>query len=270
MTQVLELAADLPTITAEINAYKRVAGEAIFEIGRRLKSVRDAKTDSSDEKERRLAEQRENAGGWIRWLEGSVDFDRTQAHRIIEASLQFRDVAMSQRVSIGKIFEMLSLPTDIDRADFVSKPHTIPSTGETKTVDEMTVRELREVKSALKAEREARERAEMRAIKAEESYEVLRDTFDAAFSSPPGDDGVYRIDTSTEVDGTAVRFSTDVRDFIKRYSFLHHYEGEFRKLNACSAEEYHNALAGLRSFVIEISRVLAFSSSSDGIIIDIH
>ncbi|WP_162944344.1 hypothetical protein [Paenibacillus aceti] len=63
-------------------------------------------------------------------------------------------------LGIAKLLQIAQLPSDVDRSDFVSETHTIPSTGATKTVDEMTVRELREVKSALKAEREAREKAE--------------------------------------------------------------------------------------------------------------
>lgn len=77
-------------------------------------------------------------GQWESWLE-SVDIAPRTARAFIQAFEQFGNRQTSTALPTGKIFELLSLPESIDRSEFVEQEHVVPSTGESKTVDKMTV-----------------------------------------------------------------------------------------------------------------------------------
>lgn len=148
----LQLSNDLTTIETEIKSYQNIAGQSIFEIGRRLKHV----------KENDLAH-----GEWSEWL-STFNMDRTRAHKFIKVSEEFSNVAMSQQIGINVLYEISTLP-EPER----TKEHTT-SNGETKTPDEMTVRELRELKKQLKQRNEQNAQLQSQVEQAQRSESIAR------------------------------------------------------------------------------------------------
>ncbi|MFB4163670.1 hypothetical protein ACE1TI_07450 [Alteribacillus sp. JSM 102045] len=69
---------------------------------------------------------------------------------MMQAAEQFGNAATVTGLSPSKIYKMLTLPAEVDRAEFIEQPHVIPETGEEKTVHDMTTRELEAVVKAEK------------------------------------------------------------------------------------------------------------------------
>ena len=254
-----ELSTDLNVITAEIRAYQRVAGEAIFEIGRRLKHV----------KENDLAH-----GEWTKWCEEELGMKRQQADMFIKVVEELGDEFDKSFCHLGlsALYHIATLPP-AER----EKPHKIPTTGEVKTVDEMTVRELREVKKALKEaekraelERKERERLEREneelskqppKIEYVEVKDELMERKLKRYEELFGDLTIYEGKATRVTNGDAItyavfEFSEDVRKFLEKYSYLTHFAREFNEMIDEGKEEYQKSIDALRRFLQAVERNL--------------
>lgn len=120
-----ELSTDINTITAEINAYQRVAGEAIFEIGRRLKHV----------KENDLVH-----GEWAKWLE-TINMKPRQAQRFTKVFERFGKTTPGSHFKLG--MSVLYELTEFDDEE-LEEPHEMPD-GSTKKLTEMSRRQIEEL-----------------------------------------------------------------------------------------------------------------------------
>ena len=129
------LSTDLTTITTEIKSYQNIAGQSIFEIGRRLNWV----------KEHDLAH-----GEFRDWLK-EVNINYRQANRFMKISSELSNVTTSSHLGANVLYEIATLPEEDRTKSFTTK------SGEEKKPDEMTVRELRDLKRQLKEQQEANE-----------------------------------------------------------------------------------------------------------------
>lgn len=149
---------ELQQITVEIRVLKQQTAQNIIEIGNRLIA----------------AKAQVKHGEWMHWLESEVEISQWSANKFMKAASEFSNYGSVNNLSPTKVLALLDLPEE-ERATFVDKPHTIPSTGETKTVDEMTVRELREVKAQLKKTQEELQATNQQAASIMERDRQLRE-----------------------------------------------------------------------------------------------
>ncbi|ULG73182.1 DUF3102 domain-containing protein [Macrococcus brunensis] len=146
----LLLSNDLPQIEFEINHYQKQAGESIFEIGRRLKHV----------KENDLVH-----GEFGKWL-AKVNMNDSQARKFIKISDEFSNRSTSNSLGVEALYQIATLP-EPER----TKEH-ITTKGEIKTPDEMTVRELRELKKQLKERDEQTQQLQTRLEQSQRSEQI--------------------------------------------------------------------------------------------------
>lgn len=161
----LQLSNDLTTIETEIKSYQNIAGQSIFEIGRRLKHV----------KENDLAH-----GEFGKWLE-KVNISKDYSAKYIKVFDEFdnSNFATLRNIGISALHEIASLPKP-ER----TKEHTTAK-GEVKTPDEMTVRELRELKKQLKQRDEQNAQLQSQVEQAQRSEEIAKKQLEDAESREP-------------------------------------------------------------------------------------
>lgn len=128
----VSLSTDLNVLTAEINSYKQIAGQSIWEIGRRLNYV----------KENDLAH-----GEFGNWLK-TVGINHPEANRMMKVAEEIPYSSTLTNLGTTALYLITTLPEEERTKEHVTEK------GESKTPDEMTVRELQTLKKQLKAKDE--------------------------------------------------------------------------------------------------------------------
>ncbi|WP_070817181.1 DUF3102 domain-containing protein [Staphylococcus sp. HMSC063A07] len=148
----LQLSNDLITIETEIKSYQNIAGQSIFEIGRRLKHV----------KENDLAH-----GEWSKWLQ-SINMSRGQATKFIKVSDEFSNDSPVNHLGIKALYSLATIPEEQREEEFET------SSGEMKKPIDMTNRELEDLKRQLKQRDEQNAQLQSQVDQARRSESIAR------------------------------------------------------------------------------------------------
>lgn len=151
MKYEISLSRDIKRIETEIHFFKEKAGESIWEIGRRLNHV----------KENDLAH-----GEFVNWVENQ-GIQYREANRMMKVADELNpDMTTLSHLGSSALYLIATLPEDERDIEHVT------ANGATKTPDEMTVRELQELKKELK-EKNKQIEAQQRVIQEQADAEPI-------------------------------------------------------------------------------------------------
>lgn len=159
----LQLSDDLTTIETEIKSYQNIAGQSIFEIGRRLKHV----------KENDLVH-----GEWSKWLE-TVNLNRSQATKFIKVSEEFSNDSTWNQIGLSAMYMIATLPEEERHTEHQT------SNGELKKPIDMTNRELESLKNKIKQEQEEKSQLVSQLEQAQRSESIARKQLEEAEDRDP-------------------------------------------------------------------------------------
>lgn len=160
----LILSDNLKQIELEINHHKNIAGQSIWEIGRRLNHV----------KENDLAH-----GNFIKWVESNLKMDIREAQRFMKVASELPNTDTWSHLGGRALYLISTLPEEERIKEHVTEK------GEVKTPDEMTTRELQELKKQLKSKDNVIQQVLDNSNRFQQSAIELRKENDALKNQPP-------------------------------------------------------------------------------------
>lgn len=159
----LQLSNDLTTIETEIKSYQNIAGQSIFEIGRRLKHV----------KENDLAH-----GEFGKWLK-KINMTNMQANRFMKVSEEFPNLTPGLNLGITVLYQLATLPSEIRE-----QPQELEN-GEVKKPIDMTRREIEQLKRQIKESKDKNAHLQSQVEQAQRSEEIAKKQLEDAESREP-------------------------------------------------------------------------------------
>ena len=263
----LQLSDDLTTIETEIKSYQNIAGQSIFEIGRRLKHV----------KENDLAH-----GEFGKWLE-NIGMHRQQAHQFIKIANEFEKSNVNARLHLGvrALYQLATMPEE-------QRNHVIENGIETnngnKSIDEATTRELEEYKKQLKQRDEEKSQLESQLEQAQRSESIARKQLEDAEDKEPEVVERYMepddYETAKEQAKKLSREKKELEQKVKFYESQRHKEEpvvekqEVKQDKPIDAREQINRDS--RAVEPEVRRMMQYETSANALvnaleeIVDIH